>query len=103
MTDDTHVLVTGDLVRIDHAIVLLDHVARRSESCAVSLNAATATQLLASARAPGTPSNGPIRIDNQTALRSALQVLAQLSDSAMRDDRIGDAVHHAVLAHLAAG
>lgn len=102
MTHDIHPVVTDDLVLLDQAIGLLDHVARRSDSCVTSLNAATATQLLASVQLPGAPSSGPVLIDDQTALRGALHALAQLSDSALRDDRIADAVHHALLAHLAA-
>jgi hypothetical protein len=104
MTDETRTPVTDDLVHLDQAIVLLDHVARRSESCAASINAATATQLLVSLRPPGARSNGRASVvDDQTALRAARHALAQLSDGAMRDDRIADAVHHALLAHLAAG
>lgn len=99
---DTPMSVTDDLVHIDHAIVLLDQVARRSERCGVSLNAATAAQLLVSVRPSGARSNGRVLVDDSSALRDALRVLAELSDSALRDDRIADALHHVFLAHLAA-
>lgn len=97
-------LTADDRALLSQAIDLLDHVARSSDRCAVSLHAASAAQLLAtvhpsSAVAPRSPT---VVDDNRACLRRALRVLAQVSDGALRIDPVADALHHAFLAHVAA-
>jgi hypothetical protein len=95
-------LTFDDLALLDRALPLLEHVARSSRNCAVGLNAVTAAQLLASAHPSRASLLDAVRIDDRAALHTALQTLAQLSDDALRDDVIADALHHALLAYLAA-
>lgn len=100
---------TAQLTADDHALLsqavdLLDHVARSSDRCAVSLHAASAAQLLATLHPSSAASpRSPIAVDdNRASLRRTLRLLAQVSDGALRIDSVADALHHAFLAHLAA-
>ena len=99
---------TAQLTADDHALLsqaldLLDHVARSSDRCAVSLHAASAAQLLATVHpSSAARPRSPIVDDNRASLRRALRVLAQGSDGALRIDSVAGALDHVFLAHLEA-
>jgi hypothetical protein len=97
-------LTADDHALLSQAIDLLDHVARRSDRCAVSLHAASAAQLLATVHPSSAAAlRSPIAVDgNRASLHRSLRILAQVSDGALRIDPVADALHHAFLAHLAA-
>jgi hypothetical protein len=98
----TTALSLDDEQLLDQASRLLDTVGRRSPRCTVALHAFAAAQLLAAVHAvhadPATD-----YADERVALHQSLQLLAHLSTAALRSEDIADAMHHALLAYLAAG
>lgn len=97
----TTALSVSDEQLLDEASRLLDTVGRRSPRCTVALHAVAAAQLLAVVRAMRAD---PVTdyADECSALHQCLQLLARLSVAALRSEDVADAMHHALLAYLAA-
>lgn len=100
--------LTGtDMGPLRSAVRSLDLVARRTDNCAVALHTAAAVEHLASrvdatALPPwGTASGEPAGVEDRVLLRAALLQLSVLSEAALRDEDIAEALHQATLAHLA--
>lgn len=74
---------------------------RESSRCAVTLHTTVAVELLTAGQ-PLSLLDASAPEDEREALHQALRDLSHVSDAALRDDDIADAIHHAVLAYVAA-
>jgi hypothetical protein len=87
-----------DFPLADHAAALLDVVGRRTPLCAVALHSLAAAEHLGRRPAPKVATAPG---DDRTLLREALRRLAELSDTARRQDEVAEALHQTMLAYLA--
>lgn len=100
-------LTGSDVAPLRSAARLLDLVARRTDNCAVALHTVAAVQHLAtrvdvtSLRPWGEGPDEPADVEDQVLLRAALLQLSVLSEAALRDEDLAEALHQATLAHLA--
>lgn len=95
-------LTTQDQLALDQAAELLDTAGMTSRHCAVTLHTVVALHLIAAARPLPPVTHRTAPADERAVLRDALQLLSHLSDEALRNEDLADALHNALLAYLAA-
>ena len=90
----------GDRTRLQVATSLLDTVGRTASRGTVATRCLLAADLLVRAGADPASTGGPA-LDERDGIGQALELLGALTESALGDENVLEAMHHALLAHAA--
>jgi hypothetical protein len=93
--------IDHDQAAMRRSAELLDAIGRDSETSAVALHCLTAAHLLSGAGIDHDTSGGRPASD-RVALDEVLALFASVSPKLLRDEDLVEALHHVLLAHIAA-
>ena len=97
-----HTLSDSDRDAINEAATLLDELGRTADNPTVGIRALAAAELLTEAGAEPDPALLPAElVDERSALDEVLRLLGSLDNAALDDDRLLEAIQHALVAHWA--
>lgn len=95
-------LSDSDRVALDQAAALLDTLGRTANDGTVAIRCLLAAELLTAAGAEPDPTGIADELaDDRTVLGQALRLLGSIDNDALDDERVLDAMQHALRAHAA--